>query len=148
MNWYKIAEKDEFRIGVVGYSDQKFDKSEATELLEKGIDELAQDKKNVIIVSGLTDIGIPALAYKIAVEKGFGTEGVACSKADDYDCFSVDKKIIVGDDWGDESDTFLSVIDALLRVGGGSQSLKEVKTFKDTGSKVVEYELDTAEDAK
>ena len=128
-----------FKIGVVGYSDQKFDLEKATELLRDGIDKLSDGKDDVVIVSGLTDIGIPALAYRIAVQNGFKTEG---SQADDYDHFPVDAKIIVGDEWGDESETFLSRIDAILRVGGGDQSHAEVKTFKETSDNVVEYELD------
>jgi hypothetical protein len=49
--------------------------------------------------------------------------------------------IIVGDNWGDESKTFLDSIDMLVRVGGGKQSLEECNEAKKQGIKVVEYDL-------
>ena len=68
--------------------------------------------------------------------------GIACEKAKEYDLFPVDKKIIVGKEWGDESETLLNNIDVLVRIGGGKQSLREVKQFQETGKPVIEHELE------
>ena len=119
-------------IGVVGYSDKKFDEDSAKALLATALNRIEKNHKSkeYALVSGLTDIGIPALAYRMAVENGWKTIGIACSKAKDMKCFNVDETIIVGDEWGDESETFLKKIDCLIRVGGGKQSKAETKQSK------------------
>lgn len=135
------------KIGLVGYSDKKFDKDFATRLVNIGlltaVNENLKDHRpeEIFIVSGLTNIGIPALGYSFAKAIGWKTVGIACSKASEYDCFPVDERIIVGSEWGDESETFLNYIDALVRVGGGKQSLKEEELAKQKGLPVYAYEL-------
>ena len=125
------------KIGVIGYSPQKFDESKAKKLILQGMEEMGfQDTDS--IVSGLTNIGIPKIAYQLAKEHGLETVGIACKLATDYECYPVDKKIIIGDVWGDESQTFLNYIDVLIKVGGGKQSEQEFSKFK--GEKV-EYSL-------
>jgi hypothetical protein len=121
------------KIGVVGFSGQKFDTKEARLLLIDVFDQVIRefdDLTDVTVVSGLTDLGIPALAYREAVTRGWGTEGIACAKAEEYECFLVDSRTIIGNEWGDESATFLASIDVIVRIGGGKQSLAEVQTFK------------------
>jgi len=59
-----VEAKVPLKIGVVGYSDKKFDKKEALELIRKGLDELVGRRKEIVVVSGLTNLGIPAIAYK------------------------------------------------------------------------------------
>ncbi|MDP3640473.1 MAG: hypothetical protein Q8R53_04725 [Nanoarchaeota archaeon] len=134
---------DELKIGVVGYSWQNFDEEEAIRLLREAYDTLErqypQEKKAVI--SGLTDIGIPALAYREAVSRQWRTIGIACSKAKQYTCFPVAEEILIGDDWGDESATFLDSIDVLVKVGGGKQAIAEMNAFRETGKPVREYQL-------
>jgi len=132
-------------IGVVGYSGTPFDVEEAKRLLNIGLDAVLADNPtatSVNLISGLTDLGIPALAYRIAVERGWETTGVACAKAEKYDCFAVTTRTIVGNDWGDESQTFLAACDVIVRVGGGKQSLAEVAEFAQSGGKLYEYELE------
>jgi hypothetical protein len=135
-----------FSIGVVGYSAMKFDEELAILLLARGLDVLTEGQTDVEIVSGLTNIGIPAIVYQIATHRGYKTVGIACEKAFECELFPVDEQIITGDDWGDESEVFIERIDALLRVGGGKQSLKEVEMFKEkNGFKpefLVEFELE------
>ena len=134
---------EELRIGVVGYSGQKFDEEKAKVILSEVYDKIDSqygDKKKVII-SGLTDLGIPALAYREAVSRGWKTVGIACSKATDYDCFPVDESEIVGEDWGEESETFVNRLEVLVRVGGGNQSMRETAEVKAKGKPVFEYEL-------
>lgn len=135
------------KIGLIGYSDKKFDKELANRLTHIGLLEAAnkylkgQSPKDIHVVSGLTNIGIPAIGYAFAKEMGWKTVGIACAKASDYECFPVDEKIIVGKDWGDESETFLDYIQVLVRIGGGKQSLNEEKMAKEKGLEVFSYEL-------
>lgn len=133
----------EIKIGVVGYSAQKFDESEAVRMLREAYDLIDRQYsgKSKAVVSGLTDLGIPALAYREAVSRGWRTVGIACSKAKDYTCFPVDEEIIVGSEWGEESQTFLKSLDVLVRVGGGKQSIRETAEFRESGRPVFEYYL-------
>lgn len=65
------------KVGVIGYSKQKFDKAKAKKLLRQGFrkfDVKAGDE----VVSGLTDLGIPAIAYRLADEVGATTIGIVC----------------------------------------------------------------------
>ena len=127
-------------VGVVGYSSQSFDQRTALLLIQKAFDSLDQTV-DVAIISGLTQLGVPALAYEESVRRGWQTVGVACKKAFQYPCFPVDDRIIVGDNWGDESSTFLNTIDVLIRIGGGTQSHLEARLAKSQGKCVMEFEL-------
>ena len=132
------------RIGVVGYSPPtQFDENKARRALNRIFDRIAgnADGKDIAVVSGLTDVGVPSIAYHTAKERGWRTVGVACSKASEHKCFPVDEQIIVGDDWGDESETFLGKCDILIRVGGGKQSHTEATAFKAQGGTVYEFNL-------
>ena len=133
-------------IGVVGYSGQKFDEGDAIRLIadafNEAVDRIPFKKLPYKVISGLTDLGIPGLAYREAALRGWITVGVACKKAEDYPCYPVDESHIVGEEWGDESKTFLGMLDILIRVGGGKQSLAEVEEAKKiTGLIVIEREL-------
>lgn len=139
-----------FSIGVVGYSAMKFDEEMAILLLAQGLDILTKGQENVEVVSGLTDLGIPGLSYRLANRRGYKTVGVACKEAFDCILFPVEEQVIVGEKWGDESETFINRIDALIRVGGGKQSLKEVEMFKKKDNFepefLIEFELDGEDD--
>ncbi len=134
---------NELRIGVTGYSAQKFDVNEALRLLKDAYDRIDREHQNKskTVVSGLTNLGVPALAYNEAKIRGWRTVGIACSKAEEYDCFAVDERIIVGDEWGQESETFLNNIDVLVRVGGGNQAKRETGDFRKLEKQVMEYDL-------
>lgn len=133
----------EIRIGIVGYSAMKFDLQLAETLLINAYDNIDREYPNFnkTIVSGLTDLGIPSLAYKEAVRRGWKTVGIACSRAEEYKCFPVDERIIVGNEWGEESPVFLESIDILIRVGGGEQSKRETALMREKGKPIVEYDL-------
>lgn len=141
------------KLGIVGYSSGIFDEEEAQRLILLGIYHAEMSSGRIVthIVSGLTDQGVPGLAYHMAIDPSYGdmiTVGIACSKAFDFPCFPVDDEIIVGDEWGDESKTFLNYIDALVRVGGGKQSLKEAKDFRKLKphAPIIEFELPREEE--
>lgn len=135
-----------FNVGVVGYSKSNFDHSKAENLIKKAFDEIENKypDKQKNCVSGLTNIGIPAIAYVEAVKRGWKTTGVACTKAKEYDTFSVDYEYIEGEQWGDESKKFLSLLDVIVRVGG-KQSFDEVESAKEKNLPVFEFDLDLIE---
>lgn len=139
---FNESKKRSFRVGVVGYSDKKFDKKVALELLCKSFDEVSDGVDDITIVSGLTDLGIPSIAYKEALARKWRTVGIACKKASEYKCFDCDEIVMIGEEWGDESEKFLDSIDVLIRIGGGKQSLAEVKKAKEMCIKVIEHELE------
>ena len=129
-------------VGVVGYSGRKFNIDQAILLMQMAFAAMQKlyPKRELVIVSGLTNIGIPKIAYEQAVQRGWRTVGVACSRA--KNSFPVDEKIIVGHEWGDESEAFLGLLDCMIRIGGGPQTLAEAEQFKATGGMVLEYELE------
>lgn len=138
------------KIGVVGYCPPtKFNEADAKALLTQAFDAVVADNPkatDIWVVSGLTDVGVLALAYRAAVARDWKTSGIACAKAKNYDCFPVDTYEIVGRNWGDESNAFLKGIDVLVRIGGGTQSHTEAATFKNAGGEVYAYELDPVTD--
>ena len=94
---------------------------------------------NIEIVSGYTDYGVPALSYalsKLHCKSYYGyikctTTGFAPKEAlSDKRC-KVNKEIIVGEKYGDESEAFIDYIDVLIKIGGGRQSIKEFALFKE-----------------
>jgi len=133
----------ELKIGVTGYSAQKFDIPEAQRMLKEAYNHFNSQypDRPKAIISGLTDLGIPALAHREAVARGWRTIGIACSKASEYECFPVDEKIIEGEDWGQESPKFLETLEVLVRIGGGGQAKRETAEAKLKGKPVIEYDL-------
>lgn len=137
----------EFRLGVVGYCPPtKFDEVKALEYLKDAYNKVSSDfpDKKIIVVSGLTNIGVLKLAYEEAKRRGWKTAGIACKKVYDFkdNWFPIDEHpIIIGDNWGDESKTFVESIDALVRIGVGPQSLIEAAEVKTRGKPTYEYDL-------
>jgi len=130
-------------VGVVGYSGGKFNEDIAKALMAIALDVVEENHKDdkYELVSGLTDMGIPAIAYRMADKRGWKTVGIACEKANENPCYDVDERIIKGKEWGDESPTFLARIDVLIRIGGGKQSIAETETTKKDKKPVYEYDL-------
>ena len=136
--------KDEVKIGVVGYSfPTKFNEVKARAFILDAYEKIQKifPGKKIIIVSGLTNVGVPKIAYEEAVRLGWKTYGVACKKDAGYPLFPVDKEFIVGNNWGEESQTFVDMIDGIVRIGGGPQSLRETAVVKLAGKFVLEYDL-------
>lgn len=142
-------------IGVVGYSSNSCITDLARAKVAEGIKEAARALglirpiegetrvrgggaisssvlSNFAICSGLTNLGIPALAYEWAADHNLFTIGVACAKAQEHPCYPVNETFIAGENWGDESALFLAMIDALVQVGGGPQSQAEAEAFQAT----------------
>jgi len=122
------------KIGIVGYSGKPFNTTLAQNILKSILVNLKTkyEDKNIELVSGYTNIGVPKIAYEIADDLGITTVGFSAKEALKVDCglYPVKKEIIIGKHFGDESKDFIKYIDVLVRIGGGAQSLKEVDLFK------------------
>ncbi len=122
-------------IGVVGFSQNQFDKNAAREIIRAYYEKLAEEHgdKNIEIVSGYTNMGVPQIAYELADEFGFITVGFSAKQALRVrsGLYPVQKKILKGERFGDESQDFVRYINRLLRVGGGKQSRHETQLFKE-----------------
>jgi predicted Rossmann-fold nucleotide-binding protein len=132
------------KIGVVGYSDDKvFDHNIAKALLAIAFDvvEEAHPAESYELVSGLTNVGVPKLAYELADTREWTTIGLTAKEAKQYECYPVDKEIIVGENFGDESEAFIDYIDVFVRVGGGKQSMKEADMAKHSRIPMYQYDL-------
>jgi hypothetical protein len=142
-----MEDEKKLYVGVVGYSQQEFDETEATIILEEAFesieDEYLQDGDfdSIVLVSGLTNMGIPSIAYQIAENNGYETVGIAPDAASEYELYDVDEIYWVGENWGDESQAFIDMIDVIIRVGGGEQSMKEVEMAEEEDISVIEYDL-------
>lgn len=137
------------RVGLVGYSKQKFNEHEALACIKQAFDYLEENANHGnqnVLVSGLTDLGIPGIGYREADSRGWKLVGVACEKAKNYCCYPVDKEVFVGHNWGDESERFLDEIDILVRVGGGKQSLAEVAMAHERGIMTLQFDLEAEND--
>lgn len=124
------------RIGVVGFSRSQFDKEAARRYLAQALSDVLKQAgvspEEAELVSGLTNAGVPKLAYGLAASLGLRTVGISARRALRVrsGVFPVDHRIIVGQNFGDESEVFIEYIDFLIRVGGGPQSRHEVELFK------------------
>lgn len=129
------------RIGFIGYSAQKFDVEKAKSYIKSILDLLSDPHCEV--VAGLTNLGIPALAYEEALSRGLTTVGFSCSKALKYECFPVDKRFLFGDNWGDESQSFLEYIDILVIIGGGENTKREELQAREMDIPIIQYPLES-----
>ena len=139
-----MAKRSQVRVGVVGYCPPtKFDSTKAVDMIEDAFSQIAREHpdKDIVIVSGLTDVGVLGIAYTAAVLRGWKTVGIACKRAEEHPLFPVDEKIIVGKNWGEESATFLDSIDIIVRVGIGKQSIAEAEETKRRGKPAIEFDL-------
>lgn len=122
------------QVGVVGFSRPHFDQAAARIELRRLVDELRARHAgaSLEIVSGLTNQGVPRIAYELAAELGLRTVGFSARQALRVRAgiYPVDRRILVGERFGDESAAFVASIDVLLRIGGGPQSRHEVELFR------------------
>jgi hypothetical protein len=126
--------KDVIKIGFVGYSNEsKYNESEAKKIIKNIFDKLEKFDQDLQIVSGFTNVGIPKLVYEEAEKRNMYTIGLSAEEAKEYELHDVNAEIIVGKKFGDESEFFINYIDALIKIGGGEQSEKELKMAKDKG---------------
>ncbi len=141
----------EIRVGVVGYCPpSRFDIEQARAYIEEAFDQVEARYSclDIVIVSGLCDVGVPAIAYAEAKRRGWRTVGFTSEQAltSGYPLFPVDEQIIVGKKWGDESLVFVAYVGMLVRVGGGPQSHDEADRVKRSGRLVWAYNLPRLDD--
>jgi len=131
-------------IGFIGYSAGKFDKQIAQRIINEIFQEISDKYKNeeIVVVSGATYVGIPALVYDTASDYKYKTVGVMCKEGYECDLYFCDEIYAVGENWGDESETFIDMIDVLYRIGGGKQSFHEVIMARNNHIPVHEYDLE------
>lgn len=134
------------KIGVVGYSGQRFDVNEARQLLRLAYDAVVADYPDITdvwVVSGLADLGIHSIAYREAVARGWKTKAIDCQRARKYVPFPV-TELVMKEGWvnrGDETFAFLQEIDVIVRIGGGLQAQDETKIFAEGGGRTYEHHL-------
>jgi hypothetical protein len=76
------------KIGVVGYSSTKFDLNLAVKMMQSAFDIFVSKnaEENIEIVSGLTNIGVPKIAYQLADRRNFITVGISAEQAFQVHC--------------------------------------------------------------
>lgn len=123
------------KIGIVGFSRNAFDQKAARLILKEQFAFLKNKHadKSIEIVSGYTNMGVPKISYELADEFGFITVGFSANQALNVKTgvYPVQKVILHGERFGDESEKFIQYIDGLIRVGGGPQSRRETALFKE-----------------
>jgi len=133
------------RVGLVGYCPpSKFDEEEADAMIKEiffSIEKNIEDGVELVLVSGWTNVGVLKLGYTEAKRRGWKTVGIACKRAEEHELFPVDAGLIVGEEWGAESRTFLQSIDMLVRIGGGEQSMAEAAIAAAAGQPVFAINL-------
>ena len=139
-----VIARHHWRVGVVGYCPpSQFDENEARRMINEAYDKVVvySGPAPVAIVSGLTNVGVLAIAYEEAVKRGWRTVGVACKRAMEHQLFPVDEQLVVGDNWGDESSAFIGILDAMIRIGTGKQSIRETDEVRAKRLPTFEYDL-------
>lgn len=133
------------KVGVVGYCPpSKFDVEEARQMIVDAYNKLEQiyGDRSIAVISGLTNVGVLAIAYEEASKRNWVTIGVASEKALKYELYPVTAKVIIGKEWGDESRFFVEMLDVIIRIGGGTQSHREVEEVRKAKKPAFEYDLD------
>ena len=103
--------------------------------------------KEINIITGATNLGIPAIVYEIANNenikygKWFTLVGVMAKEGYQYELYPCDEIYSYGENFGDESEEFINRLDILYKIGGGKQSIKEFQMANDKGIEVYEYSL-------
>ena len=93
--------------------------------------------EDITLVSGLTDVGIMRVGYRFARNLGWTLFGVTSGKAisKGYPLFEVDHQEIIGDNWGDESESFIAYAKTatcyFINVAGGDQAGREEQMVRE-----------------
>ena len=136
------------RVGIAGFSRPDFDREQTERVLRAVFFSLArqwapQSASRVTVVAGLTDVGISSIGYRLAEELGWRTRGVASLQAFGHPWFPVDRALLSGSRWGDESQAFIGQIDAFVRVGGGHIARNEEKMARDRHLPTLAFEAES-----
>jgi hypothetical protein len=151
-----LIEKDKQNlhvVGVTGFSGQwsdakiaadegiKSDAAAATASLHEYLSELkAKYGEKLVVSSGATNEGVPKIIYSLCESLGIKAMGVTSAKAADYPLGRMDYLIVMGEDWGQESPTFLNTSDEFILLGGGGQAKREAIAAAALGKTVAVFQ--------
>lgn len=126
-----------YHLGIVGTSKNVISKPNARKELISAINEIKEQigEKEIVIVSG----GglVPYIAFDYAKHNDWKCIQVVCPRVGIREEV---QRIEIGNTFGDESETFLKMIDGLIRIGGGPQSHNEMSQFKILKPKAITIE--------
>ena len=134
-------------VGVVGFTEKDFDEVEAKVSLENIFDDIEADyitngrHSTIRVISGGTIFGISKIAYDVSSDRGYATMAIVPEQARSYHLYDVDDIVWVGEKFGEESETFVDMLDVLVKIGGGDQSNNEAKMADERDIPVMEYDL-------
>lgn len=136
------------KVGFCGYSNEAMIHPQQEFFVKTLLARIkATHGDNVIIIGGYTNEGINRILYDLCKNPKYQLNmkigGVTCSLSKNYPCWESPDylKVVDGNTWGIESQTFIDTIDYLIRVDGGIQSHKEIEMAKLAGVKLIEYQL-------
>lgn len=140
-------------VGVAGFSGQwapakleadptlKAAADAATTALREYLKRLkGEHGDKLVISSGATMEGVPKIIYDICAQEGITAMGVACEKAFNYPLGTMKYLVIEGQNWGDESPSFLKTSDELVLLGGGGQAKREAIAASQEGKKIAVFQ--------
>jgi hypothetical protein len=118
-------------IGFVGYSDVK-DKETETKMRQVVKDIFNTLPKDVAVVTGCTNLGISKYVYEEAASRNISPLiGIMAKEGYQYELYPCDIIYAQGNNFGEERDLFIDMIDVLYKIGGGNQSQKEFQMALD-----------------
>lgn len=128
-------------IGIVGFSGAWQDNARpevksTVERVINGLFDRVAEPEPVWCVSGATDFGVPAVAYAIAKQRDLYCVGVTAGEAQQFPLAALDRLVVVGDRFGDESRVFVDVCDRFWMIGGGSQAETEMRMAAHLGKPI------------
>lgn len=94
----------------------------------------------LVVSSGATNEGVPKIIYDLCSSKGIAAMGVTSAKAAEYQLGEMKYLIVMGNDWGEESPTFLNTSDEFLMLGGGGQAKREAIAAATLGKTVTIFQ--------
>ncbi|MFH1047449.1 MAG: hypothetical protein V1738_04055 [Patescibacteria group bacterium] len=132
-------------IGVVGYlPPSEFDEKEALLRLQQSFDDIDRRWPDQLkaVVSGLTDVGIHAIAYREAERRGWMTVGICCRRAFDHNLYPCAVKVFAGKDFGDDEEVraFTKNLNCLVRIGDGPISRRITEQLRNEGLPIWEHD--------
>ena len=134
-------------VGVIGCDHDNYSIDDAKIILEDSLDEIEKEYietdeyDKICVVIKPNKIGIPLLAYDIAIDRQYDIIGIS-SESKDTDLLDLEDIIFIGSKQGQESQYFISYIDVLVKIGGGEFEEKEMELAVEEDISILEYEVD------
>lgn len=134
-----------YKIGVVGFSDENKMHPDTYTLLANLIKQICETdvkKNSFVFVGGYTNTGINRILYDCCKTNGVLIGAICSGKHKEYECWpDVDYLEVIGNEWGDESESFVNSLDLIIRIDGGEQSHSEILMAKEKDLQVEEFDL-------